>query len=371
MSPLIPEELLQKSNKILFITHLAIGDFVYMQNYFKEFATKYPHLKVDIWVDEQRGKILWRRWKTKSDYILYDWLKTCSFINKIYKDTSSWWQLKKFFKEVKKENYPIVVSLAGLKKHRYARYARKISPKGFIAGIVDPLKKYQFFKKYRFNKFNLKVKNKVFSNQSQNHITNQYAFWFENFFDLNVEKESRAPFLDVPKEWISYGKLKFLKWNLNRGNRNQQKVVFINAFAKTKKRCWPMNKVIKLIDELRQCDAFYSASFVVNVLPQDYKKFENLLKNLAAQKIFLFTAHRNFFQLPAIVSLCDLVISVETSVMHIAVALKIPLVALMRQKNPEWMPYGVDEKNIVFTKRRKDKVKDISVEDVVEQGIRS
>ena len=164
---------------------------------------------------------------------------------------------------------------------------------------------------------------------------------------------------------MSYGKLKLLKWGISNNNRNQQKIVFINAFAKTKKRCWPMNNVIKLVGELRENDAFYNASFVVNVLPQDYEKFENLFKNLEAQKIFLFTAHCNFFQLPAIVSLCDLVISVETSVMHIAAALKVPVIALMRQKNPEWIPYGVDEKNIILTKKRRDWVGKISVDEIV------
>jgi len=355
----------QKSNKVLFITHLAIGDFVYMQNYFKELSIKYPKLKIDVWVDEQRGKSFLRRWKTKSNYIIYDWLEKCSFINKIYKNTYSWWQLKNFFKEVKKENYPIVFSLVGMRRHRYAKYARKISPKGFVAGIVDPLKKYQFIKKYQLNKFNQKVENKDFISKTENHVTNQYAFWFEKIFDLKVKKEKRAPFIDVPKEWMSYGKLKLLKWGISNNNRNQQKIVFINAFAKTKKRCWPMNNVIKLVGELRENDAFYNASFVVNVLPQDYEKFENLFKNLEAQKIFLFTAHCNFFQLPAIVSLCDLVISVETSVMHIAAALKVPVIALMRQKNPEWIPYGVDEKNIILTKKRRDWVGKISVDEIV------
>ena len=34
--------------KILFVSHLAIGDFVYLQNYFKLFAQKYPNLKIDL-----------------------------------------------------------------------------------------------------------------------------------------------------------------------------------------------------------------------------------------------------------------------------------------------------------------------------------
>jgi hypothetical protein len=32
---LIPADLLQKSDKILFIAHLALGDFTYLQNFFR------------------------------------------------------------------------------------------------------------------------------------------------------------------------------------------------------------------------------------------------------------------------------------------------------------------------------------------------
>ena len=54
MTPLIPAELLQKSDKILFIAHLALGDFTYLQNGFRAFAAAYPHMQIHLWVDEVR-----------------------------------------------------------------------------------------------------------------------------------------------------------------------------------------------------------------------------------------------------------------------------------------------------------------------------
>ena len=36
--PLIPSDLLRKSDKILFIAHLALGDYTYLQNCFQAFA---------------------------------------------------------------------------------------------------------------------------------------------------------------------------------------------------------------------------------------------------------------------------------------------------------------------------------------------
>lgn len=63
-------------------------------------------------------------------------------------------------------------------------------------------------------------------------------------------------------------------------------------------------------------------------------------------------------------SQCGLIISVETAVMHLANAVHIPVIALMRQKNPEWAP--IDEKNstVITTLSRSDWVKAITAEQV-------
>ena len=47
--PKIPSDLLRKSDKILFIAHLALGDFTYLQNFFQRFSQAYPHLKIHLW----------------------------------------------------------------------------------------------------------------------------------------------------------------------------------------------------------------------------------------------------------------------------------------------------------------------------------
>jgi len=92
---------------------------------------------------------------------------------------------------------------------------------------------------------------------------------------------------------------------------------------------------------------------------------ETFLGNYPLPRVFLFTANENFFQLLSIISLCDLVVSVETSVMHLAAALKIPVIALMRKKNPEWEPYRAAQTQVLFVKKRSDWVEDIPVEFVM------
>ena len=51
---LVPADLLAKADKILFVAHLALGDFTYMQNSFRAFAQAYPNIQMHLWIDELR-----------------------------------------------------------------------------------------------------------------------------------------------------------------------------------------------------------------------------------------------------------------------------------------------------------------------------
>jgi len=62
---------------------------------------------------------------------------------------------------------------------------------------------------------------------------------------------------------------------------------------------------------------------------------------------------------------CDLIISVETAVMHLANAVHVPVIALMRQKNPEWVPIDRDNSTVIAAPHRRDWVKAVSVEQVM------
>ena len=94
----------------------------------------------------------------------------------------------------------------------------------------------------------------------------------------------------------------------------------------------------------------------------------NSIKILAEYELantHLFSAGENFFQLPALLQRCDLIISVETAVMHLANAVHVPVIALMRQKNPEWVPIDRDNSIVITTKRRSEWVSAIQPEQVI------
>ncbi len=362
---LIPAAVLDKADKILIIGHFALGDFTYLQNYFYQIAEQYPHLKIHVWVDEVRRSWRFWQWKHLKKYALYDWLEACPFIEKIYKETYSPIGNQRCIKQAQREEYPIVVSLSTIRHHRYARLARRISPRGFVAALRPSLKWYEPFKKWSFGLCNASLPIKE-TTQPNQHISDRYALWFEHLFGLVVPAAKRYPFISIPNEWIAYAKLLFLKWGIDKQTKPFGRVMFINPFAKNPKRSWPLERVLELIVALCRKDEYGDVSFVVNTVPEELARVRAFFSKHSLNHTFLFSAEANFFQLPAVLSLCDVIVSVETSIMHFASALHVPVVALMRQKNPEWAPINKENSLIILAKTRNSVVADIPVAEVLQ-----
>lgn len=363
-TPAISSDLLNKSQKILFVAHLALGDFTYLQNFFHAFSLAYPHLRIDLWIDEVRRTSNPKDWKYLEKYALYDWAESCPFFSKVYKRTYSPELLRQSIKEAQLEDYPIVVSLATLRPRFYAALARQISPHGFIAAMRPKRKWFQIFQLEAYRRLDAVIEPHTELKSDTTHITDSYASWFHKLFGLDVPREERYPFVNIPEKWMTVTSEQLRQWNCH---GKSKKLVFINAFAKTKKRCWPLERVGELIQEMQSQTEWRDACFIVNAVPQELDATRAAIDHYDLKNTRLFSAESNFFELPAMLSHCSLIISVETAVMHLANAVHVPVIALMRQKNPEWVP--IDHKNsvVITARRRGDWVKEISTEEVMKR----
>lgn len=365
---LVPAELLQKVDKILFIAHLALGDFTYLQSCLKAFSVAHPHLKIHVWVDELRRTSRAAEWEHLKKYALYDWLAECRYIEKVYNQTYSPALYEQSLREAQRQNYPIVVSFGLLRRQRYARLARKISRNGFVVGQTKRVRLLDIPTHLAYSKLNARISEYRISAQDEQHISDIYAGWFKLLFDLDVPMTARFPFVDIPEKWMRYATEQFTKWGYTPSpgaRREGAKVVFLNSFSKGAQRNWPLQRVIELIKAIRTHDAWRDMSFIVNVVPEELDAARKLFSSYALERVNLFSADENFFQLPAILSLCDLIISVETAVMHLANAVNVPVIALMRQRNPEWAPIDKANSTIITVPGREDWVDKITVDDVV------
>ena len=195
------------------------------------------------------------------------------------------------------------------------------------------------------------------------HISDVYADWFRALTGLAIAPAERLPFVLVPPEWQADARARLAGWGFA-GQRGQ--LVFVNPFAKTKKRCWPLERVAELIAAMQQQDDWKDACFLVNAMPHELARAREVVSSYNLARTQFFSATDNFFQWPAMLAECDLIVSVETAVMHLANAVHVPVVALMRQKNPEWVPVDRDNSIVITAAKRRDWVKEIPVQAVME-----
>ncbi|EJN01781.1 glycosyltransferase family 9 protein [Herbaspirillum sp. YR522] len=358
---LIPAELLKRSDKILFIAHLALGDFTYLQSFFKAFAAQNPHLKIHLWVDEVRRTADATQWPHLKHYSLYDWVRACPFFDKVYDRTYSPALYGESIAEARREAYPIVVSLATLRPQLYASLARKISPSGLVIGMTRKIRLLQLHHLLSYRKLDAAMP--AYKGQGDYHISDVYAHWFRQLSDLELTAQQRFPFVDIPENWRRDTERTLQSWGFW---PRQGKLVMINPYAKTKKRCWPLDRVVELVRAMQAKEHWRDASFIVNAVPQELDDARAVIGRHGLERTVIFSAQDNFFQLPALLERCDLIISVETAVMHLANAVHVPVVALMRQKNPEWVPLDHANSTVITAPGRRDWVQAISVEQVME-----
>jgi len=366
-SQLVPEELLQKSNKILFVAHLALGDFTYLQNCFRAFAEAFPHIEMHLWVDELRRTPDEKQWEHLRKYSLYDWVSACGLFKKVYTKTYSPALFKESIAQARVENYPIVVSFAVLHRHKYVNLMRELSPNGFIVGQKKRVRLWDIPKHLIYRKLNAHIPAYKITRSHQSgaenvkHISAIYAGWFQQLFNIDIADKNRLPFVTIPERWLNWAKQQFHDWTFSTENPT----VFLNGFSKSPERSWDLQRVVELANAMRQTDKWRNANFIINVIPEKLQEAKALFAGGENQHFQLFSADEDFFQLPAILSLCTQIISVETAIMHLANAVHVPVIALMRQTSPEWTPINAAISTIIKTKGRKDWVDQISVDEVL------
>ena len=357
---LVDPALLRSAKKILFIAHLALGDFTYLQSCFRAFARAYPDIEMHLWVDERRRTSDAAQWEHLQKYALYDWLAETPCFKKVYAQTYSPALYRQSIADAQGEHYPVVVSLAVLERHKYALLARQISPDGFVVGQKKRVRLYDVPKHLIYRKLDAFIPAYSPASHPDQHISEIYASWFTLLFGIAISAAARYPVLAVPERWLRYAEAQFAEWGYG-GKR----VIFLNSFSKSPERNWPVERLVDLIKAMRRSGGWEGVAFIINVVPEELARVKATFAGTDLTGIRFFSAEENFFQLPAVLQRCELVISVETAVMHLASAMHVPVIALMRQKNPEWSPIDTRNSTIITVARRDDWLDQLTVTDVM------
>lgn len=358
---LVPAELLRKADKILFVAHLALGDFTYMQNCFRAFQRAYPNIRMHLWVDEVRRTADASQWEHLRKYALYDWVRACGMFDRIYDQTYSPQLYAQSIEQARAEDYPVVVSFAVLRRHLYAELVRKLSPRGFVVGQKKRVRLLDIRKHLAYRKLDAFIPAYASRGQEQ-HISAIYAGWFESLFGLTIPAADRFPYVELPAQWLQRARSDLDA----QGIAAAAPLIFLNAFSKSEERSWPLQRMVELATRMRELPQWRDAHFILNVVPEKLEQAHAVLAGDQSGRLHLFSAEENFFQLPAILSLCSLIISVETAVMHLANAVRVPVIALMRQTSPEWTPIDAASSTILTVKSRKGWLTEITTDEVID-----
>ena len=144
------------------------------------------------------------------------------------------------------------------------------------------------------------------------------------------------------------------------------KIISLNLSAGHPSRYWSISKWEKLANKLLSL----KKNIWLNILysPKDIKLYKTLVSNLNTSRL-LPKSDRDLNGFLTAIATSDLLVSPDTSAIHAACSLKIPIVGLYPETAwnfASWRPYGVD--NIVIQSDNKDSIDNISY-DKVEKAV--
>ena len=336
--------------KVLYMSHLALGDYIYQGPFLKALADTYPNITLDVWIDDCRKKK--KSWHADRCQALIQWLSSESHINYIFPITSSQSALNQQIQKAHLQNYDAIIYVATNRSAEFAKTAIKIVDKGKVFGSrprgdLERLKAFSGCSRLEGYMDLKKV-------TTFNHISDFYQDIFQQFFAISISSDQRLLKLNISPK-VKKNSFDLLEsWRVKNHLINP-KIIFINHLSTCKKRDWKLAQLEELLLLLGK--RFPQCLFILNAAPSDFEPLNYWANNNPKIKhlaIEAFTAKENFFELPSLMSLCSLVISVETAIMHLASSLNIKQIALIRQSAKHWRP--LNNSQVLKGKQRVDSI---------------
>lgn len=332
---LIPEKKILKSKRLLFMTHLALGDFIYHGPMLKAIKKAYPHLQIDIWMDDCRDRP--KAWRKNRSDILESWISQTGIADVIFPIATKKGERETLIRRASRRQYDIIFYLVSSRIDSFAKTAYEISNTALIAGntpdsVVQKLKSIRSLRRvsHRFN-YNL--------HDEHTHIFEKYKLYYEHCFgELHVAQEDVYGLnIAIPSNIQNETD----GWYTEKQFLHCSPLVMINPISTSKKRDLHGETLGGLIKAL--LEKYPDIHILINVPPSSQVGIKGLMKNFQisdgeSKKVSVFSAEDEFFSLPAIMQKCDFVVTVETSVMHIAASLNVPQLAIVRRSASKWRP---------------------------------
>ncbi|WP_394202775.1 glycosyltransferase family 9 protein [Shewanella waksmanii] len=359
--PIISTSRLAQCRRMLFMSPVALGDFLYLKTFLIALKQQHPHIELDIWLDDNRcNEDAWRLSRSK---ILQQWMAAEGAFNLTFGCTHSTEAMNAHVKQAKQQNYDIIFCHTVSKSHQYSQLAREISPSAFIVSSIPKKASFGILNGWFFRHSDATFVLKDDMLPATHHITDRYQHIFESITGMNLSKPDMLPNLVVPTN-ISPITKAWLDEQFPDPSK-QGKLLFMNHLSTNVKKDWPIEYLFELIEKIAAKDP--GQRFIINTTPESYPSVTEataLFCQKTGLQVAVFTVNEHFFELPSLIASADFIITVDTAILHFAFAAKRPLLAMMRQKKPYWAPPETATSHVMYATEGKGHIADISVERV-------
>ena len=336
--------------KLLYMSHLALGDYIYQGPFLKALTHCHSNIQLDIWLDDCRHNK--KDWHAGRSQALVQWLSSESHINYVYPIPSNMTGLNKQIQQAKLTDYDAIVYVATQRNAEFAKTAVKIANRGKVFGTIPVSMLDRLIYHFVYKKLDGQIHlNNI---NEYDHISDFYQDVFQQLFAIHINQNQRLLKLNISPQLQLKSTHQINLW-AKKYHLTQPKTIFINHLSTSPKRDWTLSQLeelLLLIDE-----QFPESLFILNSPPNEFQALKSWVCNnprIHHLSLEVFTAKTNFFELPALMSQCDLVVSVETAIMHLASSLNLNQIALIRESAYRWRPQN--NAKLILGRKRVDSI---------------
>lgn len=319
-----------KIEKVLFLRPEKIGDMVISFPVFDGLKKHFPHIQISILGSPRNLPII----------------KNDPRFDKIYLYTKKPWLDFKTLLAMRRGKYDCVVDMIG-DDSVTALFLTQLSAPGKPRIGISKVKYREY---YDFN-YSYRLGN-------TGHIVDNTLKLLEAF-QINSDQVSgyAAPYIceaDNEKAGAFFNKMTGDKNNLMKFGYN------LSAGAPT--RIWAEEKSIDLLRRITE--TYKNCKIILFTVPSERNRADGILKKLNG-RVELLPDKLNLIEVSAMIARLDIMISPDTSLVHIARALKVPVVGLYSRYMKNfllWRPYGQEHGAVVSG--NDDNIFDITVDQV-------
>lgn len=308
---------LEKINSILIETPWHYGDCIMNSYLLEALYFMNPNIKIDIFVREHAIEIF----------------KFFPYINLIFPYRSSKNKIKRYFDRIKmainnRGKYDVIISYEDGVNTFHLLWL-KLLKASYI--MTHPLK----------NKYNFDIK------------------MIDEYFIDNQELLKKFKISNYTKSYKIYlGKYEEIA--LNYYDSNKKNIIF-NYIGSQKNRILESEEIKKILERINE----ENINIYITSTPLKYEETMKIVDEISKENIKLLPKTETIFELISYVKYCDIVISVDTSLIHIASMYNKPILGFYtadRENQKRYLP--ISEKYYIVNSKYEDRIKDLNLEEV-------